>query len=46
MFGVIRRRRNVAGSLVGSIGETQEMLDICGRHGVNADIEMIPIETA
>ncbi|WP_449409290.1 NAD(P)-dependent alcohol dehydrogenase [Methylobacterium komagatae] len=43
VFSVIWRRRNFAGSLIGGIAETQEMLDFCGKHGITADIEMIPI---
>ncbi|MBB3932790.1 putative zinc-type alcohol dehydrogenase-like protein [Kaistia hirudinis] len=37
-------RRSFAGSLIGGIPETQEMLDFCGKHGITADIEMIPID--
>lgn len=44
VFSVIWRRRNFAGSLIGGIAETQEMLDFCGTHGLTADIEMIPID--
>ncbi len=36
-------RRNVAGSLIGSVAETQEVLDFCAEHGITADVEMIPI---
>ena len=49
VFGLIFKRRNFAGSLIGGIAETQEMLDFCGAHGITSDIEMIPmgeIETA
>lgn len=35
------RRRRVAGSLIGGIRETQEMLDFCAEHGIACDIEMI-----
>jgi uncharacterized zinc-type alcohol dehydrogenase-like protein len=38
---LIFRRRAIAGSLIGGIAETQEMLDFCAEHGVVADIEMI-----
>jgi uncharacterized zinc-type alcohol dehydrogenase-like protein len=38
------RRRRVAGSLIGGIRETQEMLDFCAAHGVASDIETIPIQ--
>jgi uncharacterized zinc-type alcohol dehydrogenase-like protein len=34
-------RRSIAGSLIGGIPETQEMLDFCAEHGIVADIEMI-----
>ncbi len=44
MFSVIWRRRNFAGSLIGGIAETQEMLDFCGKHGITADIEMIRMD--
>ncbi|EJW13423.1 Alcohol dehydrogenase [Rhodovulum sp. PH10] len=44
VFSVIWRRRNFAGSLIGGIAETQEMLDFCGEHGITSDIEMIPID--
>ncbi len=42
-FLLIMRRRNVAGSLVGGIRETQEMLDYCAKHGITSDIEVIPM---
>lgn len=35
------KRRSLAGSLIGGIPETQEMLDVCAGHGIVADIEMI-----
>lgn len=41
---LIYRRRAIAGSLIGGIVETQEMLDFCARHGVVADIELISIQ--
>jgi uncharacterized zinc-type alcohol dehydrogenase-like protein len=41
---LIFRRRSIAGSLIGGIAETQEMLDFCAEHGIVADIEMIPIQ--
>jgi uncharacterized zinc-type alcohol dehydrogenase-like protein len=37
-------RRQLAGSLIGGIAETQEMLDFCAKHGITADIEMIPMQ--
>ena len=36
-------RRSVAGSLVGGIKETQDMLDFCGKHNITSDIELIKI---
>ena len=33
----------MAGSLIGGIAETQEMLDFCAKHGIVSDIEMIPM---
>jgi uncharacterized zinc-type alcohol dehydrogenase-like protein len=41
---LIGLRRSLAGSLVGGIGETQEMLDFCAEHGVLAETETIPIQ--
>jgi len=43
-FALIMGRRSIAGSLIGGILETQEMLDFCGAHGVAADVETIPIQ--
>lgn len=37
----INRRRRLAGSLIGGIAETQEMLDFCAAHGITADVECI-----
>ncbi len=41
---LIFRRRSIAGSLIGGIAETQEMLDFCAEHEIVADIEMIRIQ--
>jgi len=38
------RRRSLAGSIIGGIRETQEMLDFCAEHGITSDIEMIKIQ--
>ena len=43
VFGLILRRRSIAGSLIGGIRETQEMLDFCAGHGLVSDIELIPM---
>lgn len=40
---LIFKRRKIAGSMIGGIKETQEMLDFCAKHGITSDIEMIPI---
>jgi len=41
---LIFKRRSLAGSLIGGIKETQEMLDFCGQHNITADVEVIPIQ--
>lgn len=41
---LVKRRKNIAGSLIGGIAETQEMLDFCATHGVLPEVEMIPIQ--
>jgi len=41
VFDLIMKRRALAGSMIGGIAETQEMLDFCAEHGIVADIEMI-----
>ncbi|HYZ94286.1 MAG TPA: NAD(P)-dependent alcohol dehydrogenase, partial [Nitrososphaeraceae archaeon] len=43
-FSLISNRRSIAGSPIGSIAETQEMLDFCGKHNITADVEVIPIQ--
>jgi uncharacterized zinc-type alcohol dehydrogenase-like protein len=42
--GLLFGRKKIAGSIIGGIRETQEMLDFCGEHNVTADIETIDIE--
>jgi uncharacterized zinc-type alcohol dehydrogenase-like protein len=42
-WSVLRNRRSIAGSLIGSVQDTQDMLDFCAEHGIGAEIEMIPI---
>jgi uncharacterized zinc-type alcohol dehydrogenase-like protein len=44
VFGLIFKRRSLSGSPIGGIPETQEMLDFCGKHGITADVEVIPIQ--
>jgi alcohol dehydrogenase (NADP+) len=43
-FALASRRRSLAGSSIGGILETQEMLDFCGQHKIASDIEVIPIQ--
>ena len=43
-FPLIRYRRSLAGSLIGGIPETQEMLDYCAEHGFACDIELIRMD--
>jgi uncharacterized zinc-type alcohol dehydrogenase-like protein len=43
-FTLIMGRRRLAGSAIGGIAETQEMLDFCGKHNIAADVEVIPIQ--
>lgn len=41
---VAMHRKNVAGSLIGNLAETQEVLDFCAQHAIGPDIEIIPIQ--
>jgi uncharacterized zinc-type alcohol dehydrogenase-like protein len=43
-FSLILPRRNLAGSCIGGIAETQEMLDFCGKHNIVCDIEKIRMD--
>ena len=43
-FDLIFKRRNFAGSLIGGIAETQEMLEFCAKHNIASDVEIIPIQ--
>lgn len=43
-FPLILHRRRIAGSVVGGIRETQEMLDFCAAHRIESDVEVIPIQ--
>jgi uncharacterized zinc-type alcohol dehydrogenase-like protein len=44
VFSLIPQRRSFAGSMIGGIPETQEMLDFCAEHGIGSEIEVIPAE--
>ena len=44
VFNLILKRRRLAGSLIGGIAETQEMLDFCARHNILADVEPIAMD--
>lgn len=43
-FALITGNHRLAGSLIGGIAETQDMLDYCGKHGITSDVEIIPIQ--
>ena len=42
--GLIMKRKSIAGSLIGGIAETQEMLDFCGEHDIVSDVEVIAMK--
>jgi alcohol dehydrogenase (NADP+) len=44
VFSLLFKRRRLAGSVIGGIKETQEMLDFCAANDITADIELIPIQ--
>ncbi|MFZ0796766.1 MAG: NAD(P)-dependent alcohol dehydrogenase [Terriglobales bacterium] len=44
VFGLLMKRRQLAGSGIGGIRETQEMLDFCADHGITSDVEVIRIQ--
>lgn len=44
VFNLIMKRRSIAGTLIGGIAQTQEMLDFCAERGIAADIEVIRAE--
>lgn len=44
-FSLISGRRSIAGSLIGGMPETQEMLDFCAEHGIVSDIELVHIQS-
>ena len=44
LVNIMKRKRSIAGSMIGSTGETQEMLDFCGKHNITADVELITAE--
>lgn len=43
-FNIVFTRKCVAGSLIGGLPETQEMLDYCAEHNITSDVEVIPIQ--
>ncbi|TWH08967.1 putative zinc-type alcohol dehydrogenase-like protein [Rhodococcus rhodochrous J45] len=45
VFSLLHNRRSIAGTLVGGIAETQEMLDFCAEHGINAEVEVIDADS-
>lgn len=44
VFSLLFARRSIAGSIIGGIAETQEMLDFCAKHNITADIEQIAMQ--
>jgi len=44
VFSLIAKRASMAGSMIGGMPETQEMLDYCGKHKITSDVEVIPIQ--
>jgi uncharacterized zinc-type alcohol dehydrogenase-like protein len=42
-FALLGNRRSIAGSSIGGIPETQEMLDFCAKHSITSDVEIIDI---
>ena len=44
VFGLLFARRNISGSIIGGIRETQEMLDYCAEKNITSDVEVIPIQ--
>jgi len=43
-FSLLLKRRTLAGSIIGGIRETQEMLDYCADKNITSDVEVIPIQ--
>ena len=41
---MIMGRKSIAGSLIGGIAETQELLDFCGKHNITSDVEVVKIQ--
>ena len=41
---LIHKRKSIAGSLIGGMAETQEVVDFCAKHGITADVEVIPAQ--
>ena len=41
---LVMKRKSIAGSDIGGIAETQDLLDFCGEHGITSDIEVIKIQ--
>ena len=44
-FSLIGGRRQLAGSVIGGLPETQEMIDFCAAHDIVSDVEMVPIQS-
>ena len=44
-MSLIMNRRSIAGSAIGGMKETQEMIDFCAKHNIISDVEMVPIQS-
>ncbi|MEZ5655177.1 MAG: NAD(P)-dependent alcohol dehydrogenase [Sphingobium sp.] len=44
VLSLLARRRSIAGSIIGGVAETQEMLDFCAQNAITSDIELIPVQ--
>ncbi len=44
-FSLIAGRKSIAGSAIGGMAETQEMIDFCAKHGIVSDVEMVDIQS-
>jgi uncharacterized zinc-type alcohol dehydrogenase-like protein len=44
-MSLIMNRRSIAGSGIGGMKETQDMIDFCAEHNIVSDVEMVPIQS-
>jgi len=45
LLTIVTGKRSIKGGIIGGIKETQEMLDVCGKHNITCDIELIKADT-